>query len=86
MCRILEVCSSTNISKLQFGNLCVEFGAKEKVANQSPILPPISQEEHTQQNDAQIQKDAADLRKMELDELLLTDPARYEELIEKGEI
>lgn len=84
-CRILEMCSSHNVSKLQFGDLCVEFGVKERRASQSQYSSPISQEQHDNQNAAQIKRDAAELRRREIDELILTDPEKYEDLLSNPE-
>jgi ribonuclease HIII len=69
---------------LQFGELYVEFGASVVKTHQN--LPALTQEDHDKLNAAQIQKDAEELRTIEIDELLLTDPLKYEELLQKGEL
>lgn len=80
-CRILEACSTHNVSKIQFGDLYVEFGVKERATNQSQHSESLSQEQHDSQNASQIKQDAAELRRREIDELILTDPEKYEELL-----
>ncbi len=85
VCRILEVCATTKVSKLSFGDLIVEFGASKEMAHQS-YSSALTQLDHDKLNEAQVQKDAEQLRQYEIDELLLTDPERYEELLEKGEL
>ena len=85
VCNILEACASTKVSKLQFGELYVEFGASKEEAKQG-ILPVLSQEDHDKLNAAQVQRDAEEYREIEKSELLLTDPLKYEELLEKGEL
>ena len=84
VCHILEVCATTKVSKIQFGELCVEFGASKEVTQKE--LPDLTQGDHDKLNAAQVQRDAEELRAIEMDELLLTDPERYEELLQKGEI
>lgn len=84
MCHILNSCATNKVAKLQFGELIVEFGASMEKTHQSETA--LTQDQHDKQNEAQIQKDAAELRQQELDELLLTDPEKYEELLEKGEL
>jgi ribonuclease HIII len=81
---ILEVCASTRVTKIQFGNLYVEFGASKEESKQT--LPALTQEDHVKLNDAQIQRDADELRQLEKDELMLTNPEYFEELLEKGEL
>jgi len=84
VCLILEACAMTKVSKIQFGDLYVEFGAGKEEAHQS--LPALTQNDHDKLNAAQVQKDAEELRSIEIDELLLTDPEKYEELLSKGEL
>lgn len=84
VCHIIESCATHRVTKLQFEGLSVEFGEKAVTTHQS--LPDLTQEQHTEMNNAQVQKDAEALRQLEIDELILTDPERYEELLSKGEI
>lgn len=84
VCLILEACATNKVSKLQFGELIVQFGASTEESHQK--LPALTQEQHDQQNEAQVQRDADVLRQREYDELLLTDPEKYEELLQKGEL
>ena len=84
VCGILEACATTKVSKIQFGELYVEFGASMEKTTQS--LPALSQGDHDKFNAAQVQKDAEELRSIEIDELLLTDPLKYEEMLQKGEL
>ena len=86
MCRILERCATVKIRKLQFRDLYIEFEGTEAVVDYATPIKPMTQEEHTQLNDAQVQRDAEELRQIEIDELILTDPEKYEELLQKGEI
>lgn len=84
MCTILESCATNKVSKLQFGELIVEFGPSQEKSQQTHSA--LTQDQHDKLNEAQIQSDAAELRQREFDELLLTDPERYEELLLKGEL
>lgn len=84
MCRILEACATNKVFELQFGELIVKFGASMDQSKQT--LPALTQEDHDKLNDAQVQTDASVLRQQEIDELLLTDPEKYEELLQKGEL
>jgi hypothetical protein len=84
VCLILDSCATNKVSEIQFGELIVKFGAAQEESHQK--LPALTQEQHDKNNKAQVQKDAADLRQLELDELVLTDPEKYEELLAKGEL
>ena len=84
VCSILESCATNKVSKLQFGDLIVEFGASKEKGHQTSSA--LTQEEHDKLNDAQIQLDAQALRDLEVGELALTNPLMLEELIEKGEL
>jgi ribonuclease HIII len=84
VCTILKECATTKVSKITFGDLCVEFGTSIEKSQQT--LPALTQEQHDKLNDAQVQSDARGLRQQEIDELILTDPELYEELLQKGEL
>lgn len=62
----------------------MEFGTSIEKSQQT--LPALTQEQHDKLNDAQVQSDARGLRQQEIDELILTDPELYEELLQKGEL
>ncbi len=84
MCTILRECATNKVAKLQFGELIVEFGLSIEKSQQT--LAALTQEQHDKQNEAQVQDDAQALRELEIEELMLTDPERYEELLQKGEL
>lgn len=84
MCHILEACATIKVAKLQFGELIVEFGAS--IEKNQQIHSALTQVEHEKQNEAQVQELAAELRQQEIEELMITDPERYEELLQKGEL
>lgn len=87
VCNILSMCATTKVSVLQFGELYVEFGLNRGDAK--PAAPDLTQNEHDKLNNAQVQRDADDLRELEKSELILTDPEAYEEQLLKeatGEI
>lgn len=81
VCNILEACATTKVSVLQFGDLYVEFGTSREETK--PVLPDLTQQDHDKLNNAQVQRDAEDLRDLERGELILTDPELHEELLLK---
>lgn len=84
VCLILKECATSKVSKIQFGELYVEFGISLETSQQTPSA--LTQSQHDKLNDAQVQADAAALRELEIEELQLTDPEKYEELLSKGEL
>jgi ribonuclease HIII len=84
VCLILRECATSKVSKIQFGELIVEFGLSKEETHQS--LPALTQQQHDKLNEAQVQADAEVLREIEKEELMLTDPEKYEEMLQKGEL
>jgi hypothetical protein len=84
VCLILKECATSKVSKIQFGELYVEFGPSMEENQQIP--PALTQRQHDKLNEAQVQADAEVLRQLEIEELQLTDPEKYEELLQKGEL
>lgn len=91
--RIMKICKSHNVSRFKHGDLEIDFAAHrsgKKVVREKPeervATPPMvikAQEEIAKK--ALLQEDF-DRREMELDELLLSDPAEYERLVMAGEL
>jgi len=84
VCLILKECATSKVSKIQFGDLYVEFGISVQEGQQT--LAALTQNQHDKLNEAQVQQDAEALRQIEVEELMLTDPEKYEELLSKGEL
>lgn len=86
ICRIIESCKTSGVSRLQFGNLHIQFGEPIHEPKESwSEFTAKSTSSGTQTEDAAKQS-VRKLSEEEIDQLKLTDPAGYERLILSGEL
>jgi hypothetical protein len=97
ICRILLTCGKAKVAELQFGPLCVRFGAQaidedvpRGTLRTSKSLPPTQAKEMAEQQTQIAEKSLAEqeyeLRLDQLAQLMIEDPAKAEELIINGDL
>lgn len=94
VCTILEASAKAGVTELSFGDLQIKFGLPPDVASArmqqyplttSPVLP-VTDEQHQTMTKDQIEADEVRLREEFMEELRLTDPFRYEQMLVRGEL
>lgn len=97
ICQILRVASQTNVLKLGIGEFEVEFcksDEKEIVSmvqqdlsnSYQPLKMAGGENVQKQEEERALLSETIALREMELEQMRIMDPARYEELISQGEL
>jgi len=85
---IIDLCKRAGVSKFSLGDLCLEFGrpTKSELSATAASEQALSDEVHLRQTKESLELRELRLRENQLEELLLTDPLKYEELILNGEL
>lgn len=86
---ILEACEATGVSELRLGELHVRFGSHTEPTQDAASLHPAkatAEPNHDQINQETLERDELLLREAQIEELLITDPLRAEELMNQGEL
>jgi hypothetical protein len=94
ICKIIEVCSKRGVSQLKLGPLSLDFQAfqptRQKPVAPGPAIPDSAPEEVTREQQAieklALEKEEILTREGQIAELLLTDPAEAERLMEIGDL
>lgn len=91
VCEIIAACATNGVSMLKYGALEVQFKehnpSKEKVQDQPIELTSQGPENEVPTMSPEVlQKIEQDMKQAELEQMMLTDPAQFEELISAGEI
>lgn len=94
VCKILDACAKKGVIELKFGPLEVRFQPKAQSHPKKapgPIIPAHPEPENILQEQreaekAELLREEIRTKEDEVDELVLTDPLKYEELIESGEL
>jgi hypothetical protein len=95
ICSIIEACSRAGVAELKFGSLHVSFLPKleqaQRVVWESASAPSSSDAAHSDaiqktNDEERLMFDEKALREQQLDEMMITDPLAYEELIASGEL
>lgn len=84
VCRIIETCSKAGVTKLSFEGLTVELGGKE-IPAPAEVIQDIP-EARTQVEAEEIARSEVLVKEDQVANLILEDPARYEELMAQGEL
>jgi hypothetical protein len=87
VCAILEAGAKAGVTLLQWGDFRAEFGPRPtaqverliQVEVPTPVSSPASEK-------ANLERAEVELKATEVEEMLLRDPERYEELLAKGEL
>lgn len=96
VCSILKACYESRVRVLKFSNLEVEFleDVKPQIVVSEPILPDTAMSEDKPdapdlfrvETESLIEREAADVKQMQLDQMLIEDPLQYEHLLLAGEL
>jgi hypothetical protein len=92
VCDIILSCAKNNVSTLKWGTLELKFKedshAPSKEINQTPAIEAHSQgpEKEPTISPETLQKIEQDMKQVELDLMMINDPAQFEELLSTGEI
>lgn len=101
ICTIIKACDEHKVSTLKFGDLEISFGPKaenqpiqgEVKSPPAPVLTyyqkpeaEISEAQHKLNNEEGLRQAELELREQQIEELLITDPRRAEELLENGDL
>lgn len=90
VCKIIETCAKNKVYSLKCGPLELSFSPAKELSAPGPTIPAsnpekIIQEQQEEQKKA-IEEEELDTREDQIADLLLTDPAKAEELMEQGEL
>jgi restriction endonuclease Mrr len=92
VCEIIAACATNGVSMLKYGTLEVQFKesrtpCKEKIEDQHIELTSQGPEKEVPPMSPEVlQKIEQDMKQAELEQMLINDPAQFEELISAGEI
>jgi len=92
VCEIIAACATNGVSMLKYGTLEVQFKdshtpCKEKIEDQPiEIHSQGPEKEIPTMSPEVLQKIEQDMKQAELEQMLVTDPAQFEELLSSGEI
>ncbi len=85
---IISVCKQSGVSKMQFGDLCIEFSSQAAAPEKSNQIPvkEITENEHKAMTQKAVAKDERDLKEDRLAMSLLEDPMLAERMIADGDL
>lgn len=92
VCDIISSCATNNVRSMKWGTLELTFKedlhTPSKEINQTPAIEEHSQgpEEKPTMSPEVLQQIEQDMKQVELDLMMINDPAQFEELISTGEI
>ena len=90
VCDIIEACQASQVAEIQCGELHVIF-ARDAYTRKIPVSTDgvtsddVENIQQRESENANIHSDLSE-REDDLEELILTNPEKYEELVEKGEL
>lgn len=85
ICRLIKVCHETGVTKVEFGNLVVQFATKEPGADTPKQEFSIPRQVVETEAEA-IASHEVKIKEDKLDLLLIENPAEYERLVLAGEL
>lgn len=95
VCRIIEVCGESQVSELKFGDLHLVMGGPtlrpastdaEVAPNHSPVAPAAIVAIQKQEAERSLVQAEADLKRDQLDQMIIEDPSQAERLLIQGEL
>lgn len=89
ICKIINACAKKGVSKLQLGPLLVEFGQQNQTSAPSPVklaFPENVIQEQEKESKNALEAEEINLREQQIAELQLTDPLKFEEMLESGQL
>lgn len=87
ICSIIEVCSQNKVSELKFGDLHLSFvfHVEQSARPQASFEAVISEDELKNEEKNYLAERELEVKRDEIDQMLIEDPAKFEELLEQGE-
>ena len=93
VCRILEAGAKSGVRELNYSGLHVVYGQPAVPETLSPMAPgsaplpvDLTETQHNTLAKASLEKEELQTREDQLAELLVTDPLRYEEMLQNGDL
>lgn len=88
ICNIIKQCSYSGVTHFNFGDLQISFKQSQLKAEENSITPgtEILGDELSQAEETATIQNEVQTREEQLEEMLLTDPLQFEELIRNGEL
>jgi hypothetical protein len=87
ICRIIEVCSKAGVKSFSGFGIKVSFVDVAQVSNLEPVfIPAAVQRAADFQTKESNEKDEQDIRLSQLEQMVIEDPARFEELLRSGDL
>lgn len=87
ICRIIKVCSENGVKQFALGRLRIDFGQVVQAPSLEPVFISEAIERATEsQARESLQKDEIRQKEFELEQMVIEDPARFEELLMAGDL
>lgn len=87
ICRIIDMCGKSGVREFTFNKLTIMFGTNARYPDQEPIFIPEALARATEsQARESLEKDEIKSRLNELDQMVIEDPVRFEELLKSGDL
>ena len=87
VCSIIEMCGKSGVREFRLGKLEIHYGPVAREVDQSPIVVPDGLARATEsQARESLEKDEIAYKQNELDQMVIEDPARFEELLKSGDL
>ena len=87
ICRIIEVCGRSGVREFHAGRIKLLFGNVVQAPDLEPLfIPPAVERAIETQTRESIEKEEINLKREELEQMVIEDPARFEELIRSGDL
>jgi hypothetical protein len=90
VCDIIESCARHKVVELKFQDLLISFSPQaERLPRPSGANTPVAEitdKQHSRQNREALTTDELRLRAEQLEELKITDPSLFEEMVRNGEL
>ena len=83
ICAIIDACGKSGVLEFKYGRLSLKFAG---FVQYEETLPNICATDMDVINDISDRKDDINESQENLEEMLLTDPEKYEELVSRGEL
>jgi hypothetical protein len=89
-CLIIETSAKAGVTELSFGDLQIsfvpKFGQGEEVVSPRMQQEPLTEKQHIKMTKEQIEAEELRMRQEQMEEMLLSDPLQFEEMLQRGEL
>lgn len=87
ICKIIEACAKAGVSSLKCGPLELSFGKQtESHHSVQPAVTEITDDQHRKMTEDAITQDEIRLRKDQIEQMLIENPALAEKLVADGDL